>query len=60
MYRHPYGFTWLLIANNEHIRCIRFMKNQLNYVVLGPGGGGGGYSEYILVGECPGTPKMGV
>ena len=23
------------------------------------GGGGGGYSGYILVGVCPGTPKKG-
>ena len=29
------------------------------WLVLSPGGGGG-YSGYILVGVCPGTPKKGV
>ena len=27
--------------------------------IYAPGGGGGGYSGYILVGVCPGTPNKG-
>ena len=52
------------LCQDQALKLVRVHNKVLHLLWLCvfhvPPGGGGGYSGYILVGVCPGTPKRGV